>query len=107
VINPLVQAFPFPALRKEREERGTHFIADASENQKPGPPASIVTGTVTALVTYFLPPQWGGGSASGAAAGFVVGTAVQSVQNYVEGGLRAQASLIGCNASQGMVDSIQ
>lgn len=31
---------------------------------------------------------------------------VQSLLNYVESGARAQAALIGCNASQGIVDSI-
>jgi len=29
--DPLALAFQSPALRKEREERGIHFIADASE----------------------------------------------------------------------------
>jgi hypothetical protein len=38
---PACASIPVPALRKEREERGTHFIADASENQKPGPPADL------------------------------------------------------------------
>ena len=30
-INKLVLAFPIPALRNEREGRGTHCVADASE----------------------------------------------------------------------------
>jgi len=31
VIDPLVEAFPIPALRKEREGRGTHSVADVGE----------------------------------------------------------------------------
>jgi hypothetical protein len=30
-VHPPVQAFPTPALRQEREGRGTHFVGDASE----------------------------------------------------------------------------
>jgi len=36
--NPLAQAFPIPALRKEREERGTHCAADASKIKSLGHP---------------------------------------------------------------------
>src|SRR5579863_9929741 len=38
-INKLAAAFPTPALRKEREGRGTHCFGHASEINKPGPPA--------------------------------------------------------------------
>ena len=38
-INKLVPAFPTAALRKVREERGSHFVADASEF-KAEPPAA-------------------------------------------------------------------
>ncbi|MGA9546024.1 MAG: hypothetical protein WBQ85_20785 [Candidatus Sulfotelmatobacter sp.] len=36
VINPVVEAFQVPALRKVREGRGTHFIADASKTKELG-----------------------------------------------------------------------
>jgi hypothetical protein len=39
VISPVVQAFPTPALRKEREGRGTHFAGDANEIKSLGHPA--------------------------------------------------------------------
>src|SRR5260370_8136469 len=37
-INPHAQAFPCPALRKEREGRGTHYVADGGEVKSLGPP---------------------------------------------------------------------
>jgi hypothetical protein len=37
-VKPLAQAFPNPALRKEREGRGTHLVGDASEIESPGHP---------------------------------------------------------------------
>jgi hypothetical protein len=40
-INKLVPAFPTPALRREREGRGTHCVADASEIKSLGHPASM------------------------------------------------------------------
>jgi hypothetical protein len=44
---PLAPAFPTPALRKEREGRGTHFVADASEIKSLGhPPRKIAAITL-------------------------------------------------------------
>ena len=37
-INRHAQAFPCPALRKEREGRGTHSVGDASEIKSLGHP---------------------------------------------------------------------
>ena len=44
VGHPPVQrsAFVVPALRKEREGRGTHFLGDISEIKKLGHPAEMV-----------------------------------------------------------------
>jgi len=47
-INRHAQAFPCPALRKEREGRGTHSVGDASEIKSLGhpPPATVVASAV-------------------------------------------------------------
>jgi hypothetical protein len=42
MINKRAPAFPTPALRKEREERGTHFIGGAPARS--GPPAVTYQG---------------------------------------------------------------
>jgi hypothetical protein len=39
LTKPVAHAFEIPALRKEREERGTHILGDASKIKKPRPPA--------------------------------------------------------------------
>jgi hypothetical protein len=41
VIEITAQAFPTPALRQEREGRGTHFVADANEIKSLGHPPTM------------------------------------------------------------------
>ena len=35
IVKPLLQAFVIPVLRTKREGRGTHYIASASECERP------------------------------------------------------------------------
>jgi hypothetical protein len=44
MINPIVQAFPTPALRKKREGRGTHCGGDAKEITSLGHPPVQTSG---------------------------------------------------------------
>ena len=54
-INPPDGALPAPALRKEREGRGTHFSCDASEVKSPGhPPHRAETGDRAGLLFLVL-----------------------------------------------------
>lgn len=64
-------------------------------------PRQIVGGVLTAVITFFLPEAWGGGSALAATTGIGVGIGENSAQNALEGGMRGQAALIACYASQG------
>lgn len=80
--------------------------ANTAAAQVPSPipdKRSLLAGAISAIVTYLLPPEYGGGSPAGAGAGFAIGTGIQSLQNAGEGGLRFQAALQACNASQGIV----
>jgi hypothetical protein len=63
---------------------------------------SVISGVISAIITYSLPPEMGGGSPKAAAIGAAIGLAEQSVQNFFEQGLRFQAALSECYVSQGM-----
>jgi RHS repeat-associated protein len=62
---------------------------------------AVIGGIVTGLITFFLPEAFGGGSILGTVTGVGVGTAETPLQNYAEGGARAQAALMACYAQQG------
>lgn len=62
---------------------------------------SLIDGVVGGVVSYLLPPQYGGGSATGATVGFVVGTVTTSVLNFFESNFRYTAQIALCNHSQG------
>jgi RHS repeat-associated protein len=81
------------------------MVAAADQGPSAMPDAqSLADGAVTGVVSYYLPGI--GGSVYGGVGGFLVGVAVPSLLHWSVSGMRGQAALIGCDASQGIIDPI-
>jgi RHS repeat-associated protein len=62
---------------------------------------AVIGGIISGLIIFFLPEKFGGGSVLALATGVAVGAHETPLQNYTEGGARAQAALMACYAQQG------